>query len=121
MWIVIGLAVLLVAAIVAWTLTRPRALCKLTFREGEDVGLDFLIYGPVSSIGSEEGQTVVISHPGVSRHHADLVLEDDRLILRDRSKLGTLVNGRPITEVALRSGDLIRLADSVDLIFTRLG
>lgn len=121
MWIGIVLAGVIAAALAAWFVLRPRPLGKLTLKEGQEIGLDFLIYGKSTTIGSEEGQTVVISHPRVSRHHADLDLEDGQFVMRDRSKQGITVNGRPITEVTLRSGDLIRLAESVDLIFTRLG
>jgi pSer/pThr/pTyr-binding forkhead associated (FHA) protein len=121
MWIGIALAGLVVAAIAAWFALRPRALAKLTLKEGREIGLDFPIFGKSTTIGSEEGQTVVISHPRVSRLHADLDFEDGQFVLRDRSKQGTTVNGQPVTETTLRSGDLIRLAESVELIFTRLG
>lgn len=117
-WIIIvGLVVLVVATL--W-ICRPRARAKLTLREGNAPGLEFPIKASQVTIGSEEGRTVVVSHPKVSGLHATLSREDGRFVLRDRSKRGTRVNGRIVEEAALKSGDLIRLADTIDLIFTRL-
>ena len=62
----------------------------------------------------------MISDPRVSALHAILSWEEGKFILRDRSRHGLTVNGEPIEETVLKSGDLISLADSVDLIFTRL-
>jgi pSer/pThr/pTyr-binding forkhead associated (FHA) protein len=74
------------------------------------------------SLGSDEGREIMVSDPKVSGLHATVTREaDGSYVLRDRSRLGTRVNGEPVTETALRSGDLVRLGDSVDLIFTRIG
>ena len=116
--------ILAVAAAVGaglWYFLGRRPLCKLAIREGDGVGLEFIICTRTVTIGSEDGQTVTVSHPRVSRHHATLRLEDGRFMLQDRSEQGTRVNGSAITEAELKSGDLISLGDSVDLIFTRLG
>ena len=117
-WIALLLVVVAVGAAVA--VRRNRPLYKLTLREGETGGLDFPVRDREATIGSEEGQTIVVSHPRVSGHHAVLSREEGRVILRDRSTQGTSVNGRRVKEQELKSGDLISLADSVDLIFTRL-
>ena len=121
MWIALVLLVLLVAAgLLGWRRLRPRPLYKLTLREGSGAGLDFIIREATARIGSAEGQTVVVSHPKVSREHAVLEMrEDGRFVLRGLSRYGTRVNGELAEEAELRSGDLIRLGDSVDLIFTR--
>lgn len=114
------LAVLLVAGWVAWRRLRPPPLFKLTLREGSQAGVEFLIRTPTATIGSAEGQTVVVSHPKVSHRHAVLEVSDGKVLLRDNSRYGTRVNGAVAREAELHSGDLIRLGDSVDLIFTRL-
>lgn len=120
MWgVFLAAAVLALAAGLWWFRGRKRRpLCTLTLREGQGLGLAFPITTPEATIGSEEGQTVVISHPKVSRLHAVLHLEDGRFVLRDKSHHGTRVNSEPVKEVVLRSGDLIRLGESVDVIFT---
>jgi pSer/pThr/pTyr-binding forkhead associated (FHA) protein len=114
------IALVLVTGLVAWLLLRRRPMCKLSLRAGNGTGVEFAIRGGEATIGSREGQTVVVSHPAVSSLHATLTLEDGMFVLRDRSRLGTQVNGQAVRETVLRSGDLIRLGDSVDLIFTRL-
>ena len=120
MRIALVLLVLFAAAgLVAWRRLRPRPLYKLTLREGSGAGLDFIIREVSASIGSAEGQTVVVSHPKVSREHAVLEAREGRFLLRGLSRYGTRVNGELAEEAELRSGDLIRLGDSVDLIFTR--
>ena len=111
-------AVALVAALLWWRRRNGRPLCVLTLREGQALGLEFPIRTAAATIGSQEGQTVVISHPKVSREHAVLSQEDGHFVLRDRSHHGTRVNSEPVKEAVLRSGDLIRLGESVDLIFT---
>ena len=43
--------------------------------------------------------------PGVSRHHAELRVEDDQVVLVDLgSTNGTFVNGQPVRRVALTDG-----------------
>jgi pSer/pThr/pTyr-binding forkhead associated (FHA) protein len=118
-WILAVALVAAAAAVAAWKL-RARPVAKLTLREGSGPGLEFPLPRGRVTIGSEEGRTVVVSHPKVSGLHATLLLEPDRSLLHDRSKRGTRVNGAEVEEAELHSGDLIRLADSIDLIFTRL-
>lgn len=51
---------------------------------------------------------VPLDNPGASRHHAKIVRQGDDLILQDlESGNGTTVNGKPITQVKLKSGDMI--------------
>jgi hypothetical protein len=107
-----------VAAGVFWLALRPRPRATLAIREGTALGEEFPL-GRKATIGRGEGETIVVSHPRVSRVHAEIAYEDGGFVLRDRSKHGVLVNGEPVTEAVLRSGDLISLADAVDLIFTR--
>ena len=117
--LVVALATAFVAVLV-WRLRfQRRPLCRLTLREGGSLGLDFPISATEATLGSEEGCTVVISHPKVSRRHAVLKREGGEFVIRDQSAHGTSVNGTPTREAVLRSGDLIRLGDAVDVIFTR--
>jgi len=122
MYVALAVLILLgVAAAVAWKRFRPRPLFKLTLREEGGAGLEFVIRDRVATIGTEEGQSIVVSHPKVSRNHAEVEMQPDgSFVIRDRSKFGVRVNGEPVKEAPLHSGDLIRLGDSIDLIFTRL-
>lgn len=116
------LPVLLVALLFAlWGLVRwsRRVRFKLSVREGDGLGTEFLVRGREATIGRDDDQTVVVSHPQVSRHHAVIVWEGGDYVLKDRSKHGLEVNGRSVETTPLRSGDLISVGAAVDLIFTR--
>lgn len=64
------------------------------------------------NIGRALDNDIIIEHPHVSRHHAQLRRRYGRYVLYDLgSSGGTLVNGYPVQECVLRSGDVISLAD----------
>ncbi len=74
-------------------------------------------------LGRAEDNHVVLSGDGVSRYHARLTLERDRLRLEDlRSVNGTRLNGRPVQgDALLRAGDRIEIGEnqlSVDSILS---
>lgn len=72
---------------------------------------------PIINIGRQRDNDVILDHPGVSRYHAQLRLRFGRYMLFDLgSTRGTLINGQPVREAVLQSGDVIRLAD-VTLIY----
>ena len=53
---------------------------------------------------------IVLDTPLVSRHHADLLWQNDRHVLRDAgSAHGTFVNGRQIGEQPLAPGDVVQI------------
>ncbi len=61
-------------------------------------------------VGRHHACDVVVSHPSVSRHHAELQFRDGSWILRDLdSTNGTLVNGVRVGRCQLHPGDLIEL------------
>ena len=65
-------------------------------------------------IGRQSDNELVISDPGVSRHHAEVVVVADDHIVRDLgSTNGTSVNGDKITEHRLQEGDRITLGHAV--------
>ncbi len=67
---------------------------------------------PTINIGRALDNDIIIEHPHVSRHHAQLRRRYGRYVLYDLgSSGGTLVNGYPVQECVLRSGDVISLAD----------
>lgn len=47
----------------------------------------------------------------ISRHHAEIFREGNRIRLVDKSTNGTLVNGKPVTEAQLKNGDVLTFAD----------
>ncbi len=67
---------------------------------------------PTVNIGRALDNDVIIEHPHVSRHHAQLRRRYGRYVIYDLgSSGGTRVNGYPVQECVLRSGDVISLAD----------
>lgn len=67
---------------------------------------------PTINIGRALDNDVIIEHQHVSRHHAQLRRRYGRYVIYDLgSSGGTLVNGYPVQECVLRSGDVISLAD----------
>ncbi len=72
---------------------------------------------PVISIGRALDNDVIIEDPRVSRHHAQLRRRYGRYVLYDLgSSGGTQINGYPIEECVLHSGDVISFA-AVQVIY----
>lgn len=67
-------------------------------------------------VGRSPATDFPISHPTVSGLHCELLLTDGAVIIRDlESTNGTFVDGRPVREASLSSGQTIRLGD-VELV-----
>ena len=68
-------------------------------------------FGESILLGSAADCDVQITEPGVAARHAEIRLLDGKaLLLRDLgSNSGTLLNGEPVTETLLGSGDEIRI------------
>lgn len=74
-------------------------------------GQRHFILASTTNIGRALDNDIIIENPRVSRHHAQLRCRYGRYVLYDLgSSGGTLVNGYPIQECVLRSGDVISLA-----------
>jgi hypothetical protein len=65
-------------------------------------------------IGRQADNDLVVTDPGVSRHHAEVTSERGTCALRDLgSTNGTLVNGTRVSEHVLRDGDRVQIGSSV--------
>jgi Nif-specific regulatory protein len=83
-------------------LTGPRSGSEIPLAEGEVL------------LGRDDGAGIALPDPGVSRQHARLVKDGDGWSLLDLGSLnGTFVNGVPIRERRLRSGDRIAIGASL--------
>jgi pSer/pThr/pTyr-binding forkhead associated (FHA) protein len=72
---------------------------------------------PVTSLGRNIDNDVVLDAPTVSRQHAQIRWRYGRFILYDVSNRGhTQVNNQTVNETVLKSGDVISLSD-VKLIY----
>ena len=66
--------------------------------------------------GIAETRRIIVSHPDVSRDHAEISLSGSRLQLTDRSKNGTWVHNvrvAPGSTKILRQGDVVRVGDTL--------
>src|SRR5216683_1526581 len=76
---------------------------------------------PVTLLGRGTDCDLRLVDPGVSRHHAELRVENDQVVLVDLSSTnGTFVNGQPVRRVALIDGTHISLGRTT-LIFRQDG
>jgi pSer/pThr/pTyr-binding forkhead associated (FHA) protein len=68
-------------------------------------------FGKSIVLGSSADCDVQLDEPGISARHAEICLIDDNvLLLKDLdSESGTLLNGEPVIETLLGSGDEIRI------------
>ncbi len=88
---------------------------KLVGREGAVIGAEFALDKPVIVIGRGAEADVAIPDGKISRRHAEIRLDEDRLSISDLgSTNGTFVNGVRIQGVyPLRVGDEIRVGHTV--------
>ena len=79
--------------------------------EGPLAGKQFILYRPVTLIGSAPGMDIaLVKDPNVSSKHCAIELTGTTYVLRDLgSGAGTGLNGRAVTQQALRSGDVIQI------------
>jgi pSer/pThr/pTyr-binding forkhead associated (FHA) protein len=86
-------------------------------------GVRFPLSGEQVRIGRQPDCDVVLLDPDVSRVHAELSREGERVLLRHHSRTNpTARNGKPVTgEVELAHGDEIALAERVLMRFERVG
>ncbi len=68
---------------------------------------------PVLNLGRHRDNHIIIDDPTVSRHHIQIRLRFGQYVLFDVSSTGnTVVNGSPVQEVTLQSGDVIKIGNS---------
>jgi Nif-specific regulatory protein len=87
---------------------------KLIVISGPLEGVVFTLSESETTIGRETSNQVCLANPSVSRHHCSIIREGDRFELQDHGSLNsTYVNGVPVKQQQLKSGDRIRVGDSL--------
>jgi xanthine/CO dehydrogenase XdhC/CoxF family maturation factor len=77
---------------------------------GVEAGSTYELHTPVTLLGRGTDCDLRLVDPGVSRHHAELRIEDGQVVLVDRgSTNGTIVNGQPVRRFVLIDGTTITL------------
>jgi len=83
---------------------------KLHLVKGNPQGKQVEVPPGMLTIGRAEDSDLIIASTRVSRHHCEIINEDNRVLIRDKkSGNGTLVNGEKIEEVVLTPGDEIQV------------
>jgi hypothetical protein len=90
------------------------ACTSLTIVDGPDVGEEYTLAGPVTSIGRGASNDVPLSDTSVSRSHAEIRQQDDGFHLVDLdSKNGSFVQGVSVHDRLLTDGDRISMGATV--------
>jgi hypothetical protein len=77
---------------------------------GVEAGREYVLQTLVTLLGRGTDCDLRMVDPGVSRHHAELRVEDDQVVLVDLgSTNGTLVDGQPVRRVVLNEGTTVTL------------
>lgn len=86
---------------------------KLIVVQGQDQGAEYDLRPGSIILGRAEECDVRLNDPSVSRRHAQVEVESDRILIKDLgSTVGTFVNDDRIQEHALSVGDVLRLGGS---------
>ncbi|HEX6961173.1 MAG TPA: ATP-binding protein [Lacipirellula sp.] len=93
-------------------------MASLFVIQGRDQGSRFHLEDAVHTIGRTHTHSIRLHDTEVSRNHAELVRRGDTYTVRDLgSSNGTFVNGKPVTEYELSSGDQVQVGRSL-LLYT---
>ncbi|MBN2582980.1 MAG: FHA domain-containing protein, partial [Planctomycetes bacterium] len=85
-------------------------MANLTVIQGDDRGKVFDLRGSRIVLGRDPQCDVALTDHSVSRHHAEMRIEEGKFHLIDHaSSNGTFVNGERVDETVVRPGDQIRV------------
>ncbi len=92
----------------------PDLVATLRVVEGEDRGAMLRLDRSVSTVGRSSSCDLTVQDDRISGSHLTITFAAGEFRLRDNdSTNGTLLNGSPVKEFALRDGDQIRLGHTV--------
>jgi FHA domain len=87
-------------------------MAKLIVRGTKGESQVIELHPGLNRLGRSQTNHFQLNHPSVSATHCEIVLEDNRVFVRDcASTNGTFVGGRRTTEAELAAGQVLRLGD----------
>ncbi len=114
-----GAVAVLAVGLGVWIVLSRRPAGRLVFVAGARAGESIPLRTGRIRIGSLPDNDVAIPSSTVSRYHAEVHVNGQRVSIEDlRSSNGTQVNGTSVQTSPLRPGDRIKIAD-IDLVFER--
>lgn len=88
----------------------PQGSALLIAQRGPTAGARFLLDAPRTSAGRSPVSDIFLDDPTVSRRHAEFLISDGQVTVRDVGSLnGTYVNRQRIEETVLTSGDEVQI------------
>lgn len=88
------------------TLSSGTHVCLYDFNKDRR----YPLIGLRMTLGRGTDNDIIISDPGASRHHAEIVFNGDDWSVRDNNSTnGTFLNGEPVTQHVLHNGDVVEL------------
>jgi hypothetical protein len=80
----------------------------------QDVGERFYIHHPVTTIGRDDDNMLILTDKSVSRHHAKVLFTGSDFEIQDLGSTNkVIVNGQFVQRVVLKNGDIIGLGEVV--------
>ena len=99
----------------------PRLLVSGPEQDPAGTQRTYELSAPLTILGRGTDCDLRLVDPGVSRHHAELRVEDGEVVLVDLgSTNGTFVNGQPVRRISLTDGTRVTLGRTT-LVFRRDG
>jgi hypothetical protein len=93
----------------------------LIITAGPARGKQFILYNPITTIGrSYEADIPLLKEPGAAPIHCRLSRRGGQFVLEDLSGGRTLLDGRPVTDQPLRSGQIITIGGTSLAFYERL-
>ncbi|HZO76002.1 MAG TPA: FHA domain-containing protein [Ktedonobacteraceae bacterium] len=100
----------------------PSVLGTVKFVAGPMAGTTYQITKPVTNVGREPGNDIVISDPSVSRHHAQIIWNNGAWSVKKLVARNTLtVNQREVEQSPLQDQDSIALGGGTTFLFQASG
>jgi pSer/pThr/pTyr-binding forkhead associated (FHA) protein len=90
---------------------------KLVVNASSAVSREFPLGPGANYAGRGYKNDIKIEDPSVSNAHAQIIVEQGRVIIKDLGSMnGTFINGAPVQEAELHAGESLRLG-AVELVF----
>lgn len=85
---------------------------RLSIRKQDEIIQELEIESLPVTIGRKAGNRIVLEDRNVSRKHAEIVKENDQFLIRDLGSTGgTRLNGQPVAEKDIHTGDVIQIGE----------
>src|SRR6266487_1668776 len=98
------------------TVNGPAGLGSIKFISGSQAGSTFQITKPTITLGREVGNDIVVSDPSVSRHHAQISLNNGTWTIIKLAPQNTVtVNQHDVQQAAIKDRDTIGLGGTTFL------